>query len=430
MSINYVDIYAWYNDYQQKAWETANEKKQELGNIRSSLSAGQNLSYYLTLCERGKTIATELNEPYWYLWFENERVSARTQFSKDLEQTLKDATALVVEANKPNYKGCPILVLPHLTLIETYMYFDKFGYTQQILDSIAYCINELPLNETVYLKLRRYQILMYIILEDWEKSRLLAETYHDEVQFQDSESVRALLYLCHITYKMRDYDAMKTYVESAGEIIRPDHPRTLRVQQLYWYGTYRSCIGFEHRKEAEIYWRPIEKVLKNSDDVYHLETAMAQFYYIAEEGYSNDTKIITDRLSSPFIGRGDRALMALYMYHNYKNAVFLGRIFNAIFYSPPQPTWMTYVRKFAALVYLPVRFAHTMMNRTSDNSLLYLWWFMTPPIPDFLVHHPAYLAWSAANVICSSSTQHASVHPYNLKRLALLTCFRRTLKSH
>src|SRR5262245_26030844 len=92
----------------------------------------------------GKRIAQELNEPWWALFYENERVEALIHFERDYRKVLDLAVPLVLEVRKPANAHFPGRTSVYDGLVAAYLGIDAEGYATEIQQAIDYLEREVP----------------------------------------------------------------------------------------------------------------------------------------------------------------------------------------------------------------------------------------------------------------------------------------------
>src|SRR5262245_54254759 len=103
-------VWDWVAEYEASARAAGDEARVRLTQIHP-------LAYQyretdpdraLALFEEGRRQAVALDEPWWVLFFDHWRCTARMHFQRDFRGVLDLAVALALEARKPAYEQHPL----------------------------------------------------------------------------------------------------------------------------------------------------------------------------------------------------------------------------------------------------------------------------------------------------------------------------------
>jgi hypothetical protein len=86
----------------------------------------------------GRTVAEQLSEPCWVLFFAQRLAHICIFELENLERAMDLVTRDYVLSTQDSYVHCPINLALRLNLVETYLYYDPVGYADTIIEVINY----------------------------------------------------------------------------------------------------------------------------------------------------------------------------------------------------------------------------------------------------------------------------------------------------
>jgi hypothetical protein len=92
----------------------------------------------------GQQMARRLNEPWWVLYYESDRIEALIHFKRDYRQVVDMAVQTVLDLNKPGNAAYPGRLNVWDNLIAAYLGVDADGYAEPIEQAIDTLDREIP----------------------------------------------------------------------------------------------------------------------------------------------------------------------------------------------------------------------------------------------------------------------------------------------
>jgi hypothetical protein len=92
----------------------------------------------------GRNMAQRLQEPWWVLFYEGERVAALLHFKRDFRHVLDMAVQCVMEVRKPTNAAYPGRISLWDNMVAAYLGIDAEGYAEQIQQALDYLEKEIP----------------------------------------------------------------------------------------------------------------------------------------------------------------------------------------------------------------------------------------------------------------------------------------------
>jgi hypothetical protein len=274
--VTYTKLYHWYNEYQRRATDS---RCQEFGLLRSQLSQdNRTIEQLLTTSDRGRILAQQLNEPYWYVYFES-------QYCWDLlhnyriKEGLDRSVKLFVEIQKPKYHDCPFLIRCYENIVCAYVLYDPVGYATDIFEAADYAINNVIIDLTHHLRILRRCTETYIASEQWEEAKRSGEEYHllSAKNTNTYHMIVSAIKLCHIAYKLSDDASLEFYVDVALGACTRTPDETLRATILQWQAVLAKQ---RHQiKEANILSEKSGNLASNPQIGCSDDTLTANFYF-------------------------------------------------------------------------------------------------------------------------------------------------------
>jgi|GEM_PF-6708225 len=378
MTVNYVEIYAWYADYHKKALETGNEEKQQLMNIKHMLR-DVTADKAFDLCETAKNLATRLNEPFWYFLFEVEVYRNQDDLRIDPKTRLDNALKLFVEANKPRYKGCPIMVVPYMILIMAYRDYDLIGYSKEILDAIQYCLDNLPMNYPIHRNFLGDRTTTYIALEEWDKAKASCEDWIKNAGSHHYDSVWSALNMCHICYKTGDRERLAMSIDLALANIDDKHNPIVEFTALCWRGVLLTYDKLSDSESVSLNTK-IDTLYNRQDIVARPASAFAEFYYSLERKFIEEPRIIKGLMYSPIQRNDSRAQMALCTYYRYQNSKGTAKYIEIFGYALDKLDSQSPLRKILISLKTPLGFSLGQHESANNIAIRLIWSVILVPI--------------------------------------------------
>jgi hypothetical protein len=136
----------WFDDFEQNAWHSGDAERHRLGQLHYEAYRHRESDpdCALELLAEGRQLAQRLREPWWALYYEQQRVHALLHFKQDYREVLPLAVRNTLELRKPDCSGFPRPLLVHGDLVAAYLGIDPVGYSGPIGDALAYLDSVTP----------------------------------------------------------------------------------------------------------------------------------------------------------------------------------------------------------------------------------------------------------------------------------------------
>jgi hypothetical protein len=180
----------------------------------------------LSLYAEGRQLAVRLREPWWTLYYDQQRVHALLHFKQDYRDVLDLAVRNTLEVRKPSYSAFPRKLLIFGDLVSAYLGIDPIGYADAIRQALDHLDRESPAGgDERYLLLgsQRQFALEHDRLDEAEEfsQRSLA------LAAEDDDRSRAKHFLvftfaakCEVAFRRGDFAALEESARCGEEVAR------------------------------------------------------------------------------------------------------------------------------------------------------------------------------------------------------------------
>jgi hypothetical protein len=136
----------WFDEFEWDARRSGNEERMRLGELHRQAYRFRETDpdQALALYAEGRQLAAALREPWWVLYYDQQRVHALLHFKQDYRDVLDLAVRNTLEARKPGYAGFPRRLLIHGDLVSAYLGIDPVGHGDAIRQALGWLDREVP----------------------------------------------------------------------------------------------------------------------------------------------------------------------------------------------------------------------------------------------------------------------------------------------
>jgi tetratricopeptide (TPR) repeat protein len=238
-----MNVWAWVEEYARRAREAGDQQRFRMTTLHPigyrfrETDPDRALAFF----EEGRRMAAALEEPWWVLFFDHWRATARMHFQRDYREVLDLVVRTALEARKPLYEHHPLRLAVYDDLVAAYLGIDPLGHAdaiQQALEHLEQTIEPGP-DSSRYLLYAR-QRGFAIAAEDLDKATQVATR---ELAMADADSDRHRAHhfsvfvhnsLCEIAWKRRDWDELDRQARAGEELARRvGHQLELSEMLLY-----------------------------------------------------------------------------------------------------------------------------------------------------------------------------------------------------
>jgi len=141
-----MSAWDWFDEYEWRARGAGDPERALLGELHRDAYhfRESDPDRALALVARGRALAERLGEPWWVLYYDQQRVHALLHFKQDYRGVLELAVANTLEVRKPAYAGFPRRLLIHGDLVSAYLGIDPLGHAAAIRAALDYLDAETP----------------------------------------------------------------------------------------------------------------------------------------------------------------------------------------------------------------------------------------------------------------------------------------------
>ena len=382
--INYIDASKWYEDFNANNLSSKEKRHAELSKIRQILTEGRDTKTYLDFCEKGKILSTELNEPYWYLYFEVSHKEGLTKSTPSRSECLDIAVRLYMESTKAKYKGCSQQTASYILLLNQYTLNDPLGHAESIQQGIDYCYQNLPLTPKWHLELLRVQTVLQIAREDWVSAENSAFEYQQFGENHPPTQLQSALYLCEIAYKQCDVNKLELHISAAERVQYKNIRFWQRAIILHWRSILvrmRGDAGARLRIQQDI-----QSTMRGGQSL-PPELATVQFY----DAIENQDWQLPDSMLSPIkfetSGVYYRSLAALRFIYAYRRATTRSQSNIIIPFVMLRLNHTSSLQRVINVITASVTYIGKMQNVSLLWKIIYVLMFI-PYIPIFIIFSP------------------------------------------
>jgi hypothetical protein len=136
----------WFDEFERGARQAGDQQRGRLGQLHREAYRYRESDpdHALELIGEGRRLAERLREPWWMLYYDQQRVHALLHFKQDYRDVLDLAVRNTLEVRKPGYANFPRQLLIHGDLVSAYLGIDPAGYAEPIRQALAYLDGATP----------------------------------------------------------------------------------------------------------------------------------------------------------------------------------------------------------------------------------------------------------------------------------------------
>ncbi len=205
----------------------------------------------LALFQEGKNLAVQLDEPWWALFFDVERLGATIEFLGDFREVLDLAIQCNLQFQKPQFANHPFKFTAQIYLAYAYMGIDPLGFADAVQQALVHLEKNIPqgTNEEWYLLLRHQQGFARA-KGDFQKA---VDIILGHLNLLDGDPYHGPWYataiyadLCWLSYRMGDWQAVAEYAGRTEELSRQlDLCQLFLAEALTWKAALARRSGDE-----------------------------------------------------------------------------------------------------------------------------------------------------------------------------------------
>ena len=260
----FVDLWGWFNGYHVQALREKNADLLRLVDIVREVwrTDEPDPNHALALCNEAIALAQQLKLPCLALFYGYWRCQVYVFYLHQSEMAVKEAVNLVLEAQKPEHRQCPVLARVYYVLINAYHRADSYGYAPEIAAMLDLLEKDVPLDEDTWLLTTLQRSLLATDDEDYEKALELTEVYRARCGGNRFRQVDAYMQLCWLNFKLKRFELIGGFA-AAGEGCARAHDRRRDLCYLLgWkaYALFRQGQTAEAQRTAAEATRQAENV--------------------------------------------------------------------------------------------------------------------------------------------------------------------------
>src|SRR5262245_23310795 len=136
----------WFDEYECDARRAGHGDRLRLAQLHRLAYAFRETGpdQALALLDEGRRLAAALREPWWALYYDQQRVHALLHFKQDYRDVLDLAVRNTLEVRKPAFAGFPRRLTVHGDLVSAYLGIDPVGHAGRVRQALDYLDAEAP----------------------------------------------------------------------------------------------------------------------------------------------------------------------------------------------------------------------------------------------------------------------------------------------
>src|SRR5689334_4863286 len=130
----------WFDEFERTARQAGDRDRDRLGQLHREAYRFRESDpdHALALLAEGRRLADRLGEPWWVLYYDQQRVHALLHFKQDYRDVLDLAVRNTLQMRKPAWAGFPRQLLIHGDLVSAYLGIDPVGYAEPVRQALEY----------------------------------------------------------------------------------------------------------------------------------------------------------------------------------------------------------------------------------------------------------------------------------------------------
>lgn len=248
----------WFDEYEWNARQAGDRERAMLGAIhRQAYSFRESdPDQALAMLGEGRALAVSLKEPWWSLYYDQQRVHALLHFKQDYREVLELAVRNTLEARKGTYAEFPRKLLIHGDLVGAYLGIDPLGYADAIQQALDYLEAQTPRDgDERYLLLGNQR--QFALEQGRLDSAYLCCLRSLDVANRDADPARAKHFLvftfaalAEIAWRQGDWLALEETVRTGSEMAREVGHQVELAGFWMWHAIVARHYGDERTAET------------------------------------------------------------------------------------------------------------------------------------------------------------------------------------
>jgi hypothetical protein len=291
----------WFDEFEWEARRSGDAERMRLGDLHRHAYRFRETDpdHAIALYTEGRHLALSLREPWWVLYYDQQRVHALLHFKQDYRDVLDLAVRNTLEVRKPGYLAFPRRLLIHGDLVSAYLGIDPIGYAVPIQQALDYLDSEVPPGgDEHYLTLgsQRQFALDRGLLDEAEelahRSLALAADDRDRSRAQHF-LVFTFGALCEVAHRKGDFAALQESARQGEEVTRLVGHQVELAGFLMWQALLAERAGHQeraaalHRQASQRIARlgmPPDSAYRDAECAYHEQAGRLDLALAARDG--------------------------------------------------------------------------------------------------------------------------------------------------
>jgi hypothetical protein len=262
-----TSVWDWFDEFEWEARCNGDSERMLLGDLHRQAYRFRETDpdHAIALYSEGRQLAVQLREPWWALYYDQQRVHALLHFKQDYTDVLDLAIRNTLEVRKPGYSTFPRRLLIHGDLVSAYMGIDPIGHAAAIRQALDYLDHEVPaIGDERYLLLgsQRQFALDHGRLDEAEafSQRSLA------LAAEDSDTGRAKHFLvftfaarCEVAFRRGDSTSLEELSRAGEEVARVVGHQVELAGFFMWQALIEQRAG-RHEQAGSLYRRASQRI--------------------------------------------------------------------------------------------------------------------------------------------------------------------------
>ncbi len=262
-----MSIWQWVHEFARDASESGDDQRFQIYQLALEASeyGKEDPELNLATLNEGRALASQLNEPWWILFFDHWRLQNLLNYQRDFREVVEIAVTATLEARKPIYAHFPQRICLHEDLITAYLGIDPLGYSNVITEAMDYMKAEVPDDVECRFCAESCRAEFALVCNDLdgaEKSARRTLKMADECETQstsDHHGAAACGYLCTVSYRRQDWESLREWSDMGEELNRKRDEDLGLATQLIWKAILTRIHGDEDQAKR-IRHRAISRV--------------------------------------------------------------------------------------------------------------------------------------------------------------------------
>jgi len=213
----YADLWGWYEEVRQSAIQTSNEPILRAMDLHNEgwRNRERDPQHTLTLWNESKILAQVAGNTWLALYYGYWCCEALTFYLDNIRDGLDESVKLVVEANKPEYRHCPVLGRVYRMVIDAYSLTDVLGYEENIREMLTFIEASSPVDVDTHSLLVAHHLVLATESGDLKGAYEWANKYLEVSEHSDFRKTTAHLTMCQLHHLREQYAPALAYAQTA-----------------------------------------------------------------------------------------------------------------------------------------------------------------------------------------------------------------------